>query len=141
MFSYIWPIALVVICNTVYQICTKSVPGNMNPLASLTITYLVAAATSTVLYFLLNRGGNLLEELTRTNWAPAVLGVVIVGLETGFIYAYKAGWPVSTASTVQSCFLAVVLLLMGFFLYHESLNASKIIGMVICLVGLYFVNK
>ena len=43
LLSYIWPIALVIICNTVYQVCAKSVPAEINPLASLTVTYLVAA--------------------------------------------------------------------------------------------------
>ena len=32
MFSYVWPIALVVLSNTVYQICAKSVPERMNGL-------------------------------------------------------------------------------------------------------------
>ncbi len=31
-----------------------------------------------------------------------MLGIVIVGLETGWIYAYKAGWQVSTGFIVQS---------------------------------------
>ena len=26
MFSYIWPIALVILSNTLYQVCAKSVP-------------------------------------------------------------------------------------------------------------------
>ena len=60
MFNYIWPMALVVLSNTVYQICTKEVPDKMNPLASLVVTYLVGAAASAILYFVLNRGGNLL---------------------------------------------------------------------------------
>jgi multidrug transporter EmrE-like cation transporter len=29
----------------------------------------------------------------------------------------------------------------GFFLYKEQLSLSKIAGVVICLVGLYFINK
>lgn len=53
-FSYLWPITLVILSNIVYQVCAKSAPAGMNPLASLTITYLVAAAVSTLLYFLLN---------------------------------------------------------------------------------------
>ena len=51
-----------------------------------------------------------------------VLGLVILGLEAGWIYAYKAGWQVSTASVVQSSFLAVALLIVGFLLYHETLT-------------------
>lgn len=139
--NYIWPIALVVLANTVYQVCAKSVPDAMNPLASLTITYAVGAVFSLALYLLLNRGGNLLREYSRVNWAPFVLGIAIVGLEVGFIYAYKAGWTVSTASIVQSAFLAVALIAVGFLLYREAITWNKVVGIVICLIGLAFINK
>lgn len=139
--NYIWPIALVVLANTVYQVCAKSVPDTMNPLASLTITYAVGAVFSLALYLLLNRGGNLLREYSRVNWAPFVLGIAIVGLEVGFIYAYKAGWTVSTASIVQSAFLAVALIAVGFLLYREAITWNKVVGIVICLIGLVFINK
>ena len=141
MFSYVWPIALVVLSNIVYQICAKSVPEGMDPLATLTVTYLVAAAASGALYFALNKGGNLLHEYGRLNWAPVVLGIVIVGLEAGWIYAYKAGWPVSTGFIVQSAFLAVALVFVGRLLYHEALTWNKLIGVVICLIGLVFINR
>ena len=59
MLSYIWPIALVVLSNTLYQVCAKTVPDGMNPLASLTVTYLVGAVVSCVMYFILNRNANL----------------------------------------------------------------------------------
>ena len=138
--SYIWPIALVVVSNVVYQICAKSVPEDLDPLASMTVTYLVGAVCSGALFFLLNRQGNLLEEYGRLNMAPVLLGISVVGLEVGFIYAYKIGWPVSTASIVQSAFLAAALLLVGFCLYHEALTWHKIAGVVICLIGLAFIN-
>ena len=141
MFSYIWPIGLVVLSNVLYQICAKSTPDTMHPLASLTVTYAVGAVASGALYYALNRNGNIIREYSHLNWSPFVLGIVIVGLEVGFIYAYKAGWQVSTASVVQSSFLAVALLIFGFLLYHETLSVSKIIGVLICMVGLYFINR
>ena len=140
MLSYVWPIVLVVLSNVVYQICAKSVPKGMDPLASLTITYLVGAVASGVLYFILNGNGNLIQEYGKLNWAPIILGIVIVGLETGWIYAYKAGWQVSTGFIVQSAFLAVVLIFVGYFLYHEALTWNKIVGVAICIVGLIFIN-
>ena len=140
MFSYIWPIALVVLSNTVYQICAKSVPERMNPFASLTITYLVSALASAILFFALGSGGNLIKEYGKLNWAPFVLGVVIVGLEAGWIYAYQAGWQVSTGFIFQSAFLAAALLLVGYFLYHEALTWNKLVGVTICLIGLVFIN-
>ena len=140
MFSYIWPIALVVISNIAYQICAKSVPKDIDPFASLIITYLVGAAASAVLYFALGHDGNLVNESRKLNWAPIVLGIVIVGLEAGWIYAYKAGWQVSTGFIVQSAFLSSALLFVGNFLYHEALTWNKIVGVVICMIGLIFIN-
>ena len=141
MFDYVWPIALVVLSNTFYQICAKEVPEKMDPFASLTITYLVGAAVSFALFGLLNRGGSIVAEYQKLNWAPFVLGLVLVGLETGFIYAYRAGWTVSTAAIVQSAFLGVVLIFVGMLLYKEVITPTKVAGILICLVGLYFINK
>ena len=141
MFSFVWPIGLAILSNVLYHICAKSTPSQMHPLAALTITYAVGAFASAVLYYILNRGGSLIREYTNLNWSPFALGIVIVGLEVGFIYAYKAGWQVSTAALVQSAFLAVALLITGALLYRETLSVNKVIGVVICLIGLYFINR
>lgn len=140
MFNYLWPIMLVVLSNIVYQICTKSVPDNINPFASLTVTYIIAAICSTAMYFILDKQADIVKEVAKMNWAPYVLGVVVVGLEVGFIYAYKAGWQVSTVSIVQSSFLAVALIFVGWLFYNEALTWNKLVGVVICLLGLVFIN-
>lgn len=136
MFNYLWPLVLVVLSNTFYQVCAKSVPGGINPLASLTVSYSVGAIVSLVLYFALNKNANLIEEYKHLNWAPFVLGIAIVGLEVGYIYAYKVGWPVSIAQIVQAAMLAVILIFVGFFFYKEAITLNKIVGIVVCLIGL-----
>jgi len=138
--SYIWPIALIVLSNTLYQICAKSVPEGMNPYASLTVTYLVGAVISLILFYVSGHHTGLLKEYSKLNWAPIVLGIVIVGLEAGYIFAFKAGWQISTAQVVQASILAGVLLLVGWLLYQEALTWNKIVGIVICLIGLVFIN-
>ncbi len=65
--SMIWPIALVVFSNIVYQICAKGVPKNMDAMASMTIIYLVGAVCSAIMYFALNENGDLLQEYRKTN--------------------------------------------------------------------------
>ena len=140
-FSYVWPIGLVVLSNVVYQMCSKGVPADMNPFVSLAITYAVGVVVSLVAFFFLGRQTNLAQELHKANWAPFVLGIVIVGLEVGFIHAYRAGWEVSMASVVQSSFLAIALLVVGHLVYGEAISPSKLAGMAICLVGLYFLNR
>ena len=140
MFNYVWPLTLVVLSNVFYQICAKSVPVEMYPFASLTTTYAVGALSSLILYYVLNKDANIFHEYIKVNWAPFVLGLVIVGLEVGYIYAYKAGWPVSTAQFVQAAILAVILIFVGYFLYKESLTWNKIVGIIVCLSGLVLIN-
>lgn len=140
MLSYIWPLGLVVLSNVFYQICAKSVPGNMDPFASLTVTYAVGAVVSLVLYLVLHKNAGLAGEYSKLNWAPFVLGIVIVGLEVGYIYAYKAGWPVSSAQIVQSVVLAVILIFVGYAVYKERISWNKLAGIAVCLAGLVLIN-
>ena len=140
-FAMIWPVGLIVLSNIFYHICAKSSPEAIDPFASLVVTYLVGAVTSLICYFAINKGDDLWGEMKNLNWAPVVLGVAIVGLEVGFIYLYKAGWNVSTGQMVASTALSICLIFVGWLAYHEQLTANKLIGIAICLVGLYFINK
>ena len=90
--------------------------------------------------FLFGNHIGLLKEHNKLNWALIVLGIVIVGLEAGYIFAFKAGWQVSTAQVVQAAILAGVLIFVGWLLYHETLTRNKSVGIEICLIGRVFIN-
>ena len=61
--SYIWPLILMIVSNTVYHVCAKSLPTKLDPLASLTVSYFFAAISSGILYLVVTRGSaDLLRE-------------------------------------------------------------------------------
>ena len=135
--SYIWPLALMIVSNTVYHVCAKSMPAKLDPLASLTVSYLLAAIFSAAAYFVINRGSaDLLREYSGLNWVPFLLG-----MEAGSIYAYRAGWSVSTLQVTSAAGIAALLVFIGYLAYHEAITPSKLIGLACCIVGLYFLNK
>lgn len=136
-----WPILLAVFADVFYQVSAKSTPETLNPFASLTITYLVGAAVSAVIYFLVSGGGNLVAELKEINWSTFVLGLAIVGLEAGSIYMYKVGWNMNTGYIVKALILGMVLIAVGYFLYKEQLTMTKAAGIAVCLLGLVLINK
>ena len=138
--TMLWPIALAVFADIFYQICAKSTPETLNPFASLTITYLVGAAVSAVIFFLTG-GHNLLAEWKEINWTTFVLGLAIVGLEAGSIYMYKVGWNMNTGYIVKALLLSIALIAVGYFLYKESFSLTKAAGIAVCLVGLFLINK
>ena len=136
-----WPIGLIILSNIVYHISSKQTPEGIDPLASVTITYLVGAATSLVLYFILNKNPSLEREYMSLSWSSFLLGVAIVGLEVGTIYMYRVGWNVNTGHLFHSTIFTVALLLMGKFLYDESLTATKLIGVIVCMVGAWLIKQ
>lgn len=140
MFSYVWPVALVVLSNTMYQIAAKQMPEKINPLAAVSVTYVVGAVSCVILYFLLNKNADLMREYSQLNWAPFVLGFAVVGLEVGMVYAYKAGWAVSMLSVTQSTVLAMVLIFVGALVFGEAITWNKVAGIFVCMGGLALIN-
>lgn len=140
-FAMIWPIALIVLSNVFYHICSKETPSAIDPFASLTVTYIIGAVVSLVLYFTINKGGNLIHEYKNINWSGFVLGLAIVGLEAGSIYMYKAGWNVSSGYIVHSIILSICLIFIGALIYHEAISVTKIAGILFCMFGLHLINK
>jgi len=140
MFQYIWPVLVVVVANTLYNICAKGVPQNVNSFAALTVTYGIAAVISLIMFFITGEQKNFISEVLKLNWTSLVLGIAIVGLEFGYIAIYRAGWKITTASLVANISLAVVLLVVGVLVYKEQINIKQIIGVIVCAAGLVLVT-
>ena len=141
MLSYLWPLFLVIISNTVYNICTKSTPQNIQPFASLTLTYLVSAGISLILFFLFSESKDLLAEMSKANWATFLLGGVLVLLEVGWIYMYRVGWKVSVGSLGANIGLACTLLLIGVLFYKEALTLRQLAGILLCMASMFLLAK
>lgn len=139
--NYYWPILLIVGANVCYHISAKSIPTSINPLASLSLTYIVSAVFTGILYFVTSPVKNLAMEYDKLNWATFVIGIAIVGLEFGSISMYKVGWDISIGSLVANIALAVILILIGIIIYKETFTIQKVIGAAFCILGLILINK
>lgn len=118
----------------------KSIPGDVNPFGALMITYLAATIISAIIFVYMVGPSNVGVEITKINWTSIILALAIVGLEVGYVFVYRAGWSVSTASVVANIGLACVLLLVGYFLYQENVSIKEIIGIIVCMFGLVLIN-
>lgn len=141
MFNYLWPLGLVVLSNVFYNIITKSTPADVNVRLSLTMTYGVAAICSFIMFLMQGQGKNLVSEVSKLNWTSYALGLSLMGLEFGYICIYRAGWKVSVAPMVNNICLTCILIVVGYFLYKETITVRQLIGMAVCAVGLFLVTK
>lgn len=141
MLHYLWPILLVITANTVYHICAKSMPNGIQPFAALIVTYVIATIFSVLLFFMTSENKSLVPELQKVHWLSVLYGLAIVGLELGYLYVYKVGWKISTGSLVANISLACILLLIGALLYKETISMRQIIGVILCISGIFLVSK
>lgn len=68
------------------------------------------------------------------------MGICIIALEFGYIYVYRAGWKVNTASLTANIALACILVIVGFLLYKEVLSLRQIMGIGVCIAGLVLIS-
>jgi drug/metabolite transporter (DMT)-like permease len=138
---YWFAIFMAVMSNVFYHVCQKTIPSNANPVFSLVFTYVIAAFVSLGLLAVYPVGaGGFAGELKRLNWSSALLGVAIVGLELGFLLAYRAGWNINIAGVVVSVLVGLVILPVGYLLFSDTLTIRSAIGIIFCITGLIFIN-
>jgi len=141
MLNYYWPIGFIVFSNVLYHICSKSLSGGADPYFSLLVTYLIAASICLGLYLYTGQFKDISIDVREIKWNSILLGAAIVCLEIGFIMMYKVGWNISIGSLIANICLAVALVLIGVFFYRENFTVNNIIGMILCISGLIFINR
>ena len=138
---YVFSIVLIVVSNIVYNVCQKSTPRNVNPFSAMLVTYLTAAILMVIAAQFYKTDKGFFQSFNDLNWTSFALGVTIVGLELGYLLAYRAGWNISVGSLVANIFLAIMLIPIGILFFKEGFVLNQIIGVVFCMVGLILVNK
>lgn len=131
------PMLLILISFVTYHLVTKGLRADINPFLFLVPVYAVALAVSAALAFLpgADAGGGT-GLASRDLMLALVLGLALVGIEAGFILAYRAGWVVSLAPTVANVAVAVVLLPVALLVLREKVSAVNLAGLGLAVLGL-----
>ena len=147
---------LIVISFLAYHLVTKTLRPDLSAFAFLSAVYGVALAVSLVLAAVPATGGGMgggmgggagggVAAAGLPGWrdlAPVVLlGLALVGIEAGFILAYRAGWPVSLAPTVANAAVAVLLLPVALLLFREKVSAVNLAGLGLAIAGLMLMTQ
>ena len=68
------------------------------------------------------------------------LAFTLVGLEVGFLLAYRAGWTISLAGLFSNATVSVLLLPVGLMLFKDRLSGVNALGVLVAIVGLVLMN-
>jgi drug/metabolite transporter (DMT)-like permease len=133
------PMALIVVSFLTYHAITKALRPDLDPFLFLMAVYAIALATSAVAAVWPGQtpvpGGQ--SAPRGFDWVLAVLlGLALVGIEAGFILAYRAGWNVSVAPTVANVLVGLLLVPLALLVFREKLSSINLAGLGLAVLGL-----
>lgn len=134
-------LALAIACTVGYHLVLKLTPAGVNPLLSLIVTYSLVTVLFGALLIVTPGGFDWREEVRQLNWTALALAVAIVGLDLGFMFLYRSGFEVSLGALVTQSAAALLLLAVGVLVFKEKLSAANAAGLLLCVVGLWLVNR
>ncbi|MBN2043447.1 MAG: EamA family transporter [Anaerolineales bacterium] len=133
-------IVLTIVSNVFYHIFQKITPQEANPVLALAVSYLAAGLVclGLLVFFPLEEGVR--QSVKQLNWATIGLAFTLVGLELGFLLAYRAGWDISLAGLASNATVSVLLLPVGLLAFKEQLSRTNMIGVLVTIAGLLLMN-
>jgi uncharacterized membrane protein len=134
-------LSLAILCTVGYHLVLKLTPAGVNPRLSLMLTYALVTLVFGVILLVAPGGFEWRQELRQLNWTALALAVVIVGLDLGFLYLYRGGFEVSLGALVTQSAAAMLLLVVGVAVFREKLTLANAAGLLLCLAGLWLVNR
>jgi drug/metabolite transporter (DMT)-like permease len=104
------------------------------------ITYGVACLISALAFFITSKN-YFIEEVTKASISNVLLGLVVVGVEGGYILMYRGGWEISKGSITANMCIAIILLIFGLLVFKEGITIKKAMGAALCIMGIFLINK
>jgi drug/metabolite transporter (DMT)-like permease len=140
-YMYYPALALIVVSNVLYHVSQKMTPSGVNPVVSLIVAYSVSILVLLPMLFVFPVKDGLTESVSKINWASIVLGIAVVGVEFGFLLAYRMGSNISSTQFYATTVLTIILIPLGVFLFREKLTIVNIAGIIFCVIGVLMIQR
>jgi len=134
-------LALAITGTVAYHLVTKLMPAGGNPIVILLAAYLFGSLLCVGILIAMPSGAGFRGHFAHINWTAPALAVVVVLIDLGYILLYRSGFPVSLGALVTQASAAIALLAFGVLLFKDKLNAMNFAGVVLCLAGLWLLNR
>lgn len=133
-----FPLAIVIGAGIAYHVVQKAASA-ARPWRMLAIAYAAALTASLALALASKDAGATPPH--RELGAALLLGLAIFGVEAGFFFVYRAGWPLASASVIASITVTAVLAVVGVIAFGDRLTATRAAGLVLTVVGAALVAR
>ncbi len=140
MTLFYFSIVLTISASVFYHVSQKAIPAFVNPIVSVTVSYILSLALCGILLIFMPPSGGIVAAVKQLNWATYILPLSIVGLEVGYLLVYRAGWNIGLTAVLVNVTASLMLIPVALFIFRDKLNWVNIAGIRVCLVGLVMLN-
>lgn len=132
--------ALAINATVGYHFFVKKIPTDINPLVSVIGIYVVVLVAAVVLVPFFVPKGEFMVNVQRLGWVQATIGIIVLGMELGFLLMYRYGWDLSLGNVVTGVVINIVLMAIGLLFLGEQLGRINIMGIMLCIVGVAMIG-
>lgn len=136
----IYPVILTVLSSALYHFLLKQTSAKASPMLVLFWSYALAAAVC--LIFLMFKSGKLemFSVFKERGWLPMILALAVVGIEFGYILAYKSGGKVGQVSMITQMVSLVFMMGVGYVLTKEPITLQRAFGVASALFSFHLLR-
>jgi drug/metabolite transporter (DMT)-like permease len=132
-----FPLVVVIVSAVAYHLAQRAAGhAAASPWPMLAVAYglafLVAATLAVLSPHSADRGAR-----TAGLW----VGLAMLGIEAGFFFVYKAGWPLATASVIGNVSVTLILATIGIVMFGDHLSAARAGGIALAVAGAVLIAR
>jgi drug/metabolite transporter (DMT)-like permease len=131
---------LIIVSGVLYQLFQKRIAPAANPALSLIVSYAASFGLSCALLLIFPLKKSIGAALGDLNPVSLLLALPIVGIELGYLLLYRNGGRLSISMPLISTCITLLLLGIGIFVLGEAPTPKKLIGVGLCLAGVFFLQ-
>lgn len=133
----VWTMGVVIISQIGYHIGQKAVHPSASPFIVLATAYATACLVCVATISVIGRMPSPDELRASIGWPTWVVALSIIGIEVGYLLAYRTGWPISLAFAVASTLTVVALAAIGVAYFSSSLHPRRLAGIALACLGMW----
>jgi len=131
--SFYVPVVFAIVGTVLYHLSQKMMPTKANAFLCLAWAFGLACILSLALWRATTRGQ---DSAVAVPWQSLLLGLSLVTIEAGYLFAYRSGWQLNRAALGANVSVAIVLVLIGAIYFKEPVSLRLVAGVGSCVLGL-----
>jgi multidrug transporter EmrE-like cation transporter len=113
----------------------KAIPGGTNPLTVLILVYGLAIGACAVIAPAIGMPVVMADFRRLFGWPTVMLALAVVGIEIGYLLAYRSGWTIGVTYAFASGATVAILAVIGWLYFHDAIVLKRILGLALIILG------